>query len=74
MYGQMIPASKIRSVTVDDGLPQGFITGMVQDKQGLIWLSTNAGLARYDGKNIKVFYHDNQDSNLLSTNIIKHVC
>jgi len=31
------------TLTIDDGLPQGFITGMVQDKQGFIWLSTNGG-------------------------------
>ena len=65
--------TKIRSLTVDDGLPQGFITGMVQDEQGFIWLSTSDGLARYDGRNIKVFYHDASDSNSISTNVINHL-
>ncbi len=61
------------TLTIDDGLPQGFITGMVQDKQGFIWLSTNGGLARYDGKKIKVFYQDASDSNSLSTNVINYL-
>lgn len=67
---QPLSQYKIRSLTTDDGLPQGFITSMVQDKQGFIWLSTRSGLARYDGKNVKVFYHSRADSNsLLSSDI-----
>ena len=73
IYSQMISPDKVRSLTVDDGLPQGFITGMVQDEQGFIWLSTSDGLARYDGRNVKVFYHDASDSNSLSTNVIAHL-
>src|SRR5665213_744745 len=70
IYSQTISPAKVRSLTVDDGLPQGFITGMVQDEQGFIWLSTSDGLARYDGRNVKVFYHDAADSNSLLTNVI----
>jgi signal transduction histidine kinase/DNA-binding response OmpR family regulator/ligand-binding sensor domain-containing protein len=73
LHAQVIKPDKIRSLTVDDGLPQGFITGMVQDKQGFMWLSTNDGLARYDGKEVKVFYHDGTNSNSLSTNVISHL-
>lgn len=73
IYSQMIPQDKVRSLTVDDGLPQGFITGMVQDRQGFMWLCTSDGIARYDGKNIKVFYHDVTDSNSLGSNVISHL-
>lgn len=37
------------------GLPQGFISGIVQDRQGFIWIATHDGLCRYDGNRLKVF-------------------
>lgn len=37
------------------GLPQGFVSGIVQDKQGFIWMATHDGLCRYDGNRLKVF-------------------
>src|SRR5665213_3657715 len=70
IYSQTIPPDKVQSLTVDDGLPQGFITGIVQDQQGFIWLSTLDGLARYDGRNIKVWHHDAIDSNSIATNVV----
>jgi len=70
IYSQTISSDKVRSLTVDDGLPQGFITGIVQDQQGFMWLSTLDGLARYDGRNIKVWHHDATDSNSIATNVV----
>ncbi|MGG7664573.1 hybrid sensor histidine kinase/response regulator transcription factor [Dyadobacter sp. BHUBP1] len=37
------------SITAKEGLPQGFVPGIVQDKRGFIWLATRDGLCRYDG-------------------------
>ncbi len=37
------------SITAKQGLPQGFVPGIVQDKRGFIWLATRDGLCRYDG-------------------------
>src|SRR5215210_3713185 len=37
------------------GLPQGFISGLVQDQQGFLWFGTRDGLCRYDGTQFKVF-------------------
>ena len=42
-------------ITGKQGLPQGFVAGMAQDKQGFIWLATRDGLCRYDGNGFKVF-------------------
>ena len=41
--------------TNQQGLPQGFVSGIVQDKQGFIWMATHDGLCRYDGNRLKVF-------------------
>jgi signal transduction histidine kinase/ligand-binding sensor domain-containing protein len=44
-----------KTLTVDEGLSSGDITGIVQDADGFIWIGTQDGLNRYDGHNIKVF-------------------
>ncbi|MES2778149.1 MAG: ATP-binding protein [Bacteroidota bacterium] len=51
----------------DDGLPQGFITGIVQDRQGFIWAGTLDGVVRFDGKTFKTFRNDPADSTSLSS-------
>jgi len=45
----------IRSWTTDDGLPQNSITDIVQTRDGYIWVTTFAGLARFDGMHFEVF-------------------
>lgn len=40
---------------VEEGLSQGFITSMIQDKQGYIWMGTYDGLNRYDGYTVRRF-------------------
>ncbi|PSR51994.1 hypothetical protein AHMF7605_29250 [Adhaeribacter arboris] len=42
-------------ITDRQGLPQGFVPGIVQDPQGFIWMATRDGLCRYDGNRFKVF-------------------
>jgi len=37
------------SITARQGLPQGFVPGIVQDARGFIWLATRDGLCRYNG-------------------------
>ncbi|MDX5319896.1 MAG: hypothetical protein LPK45_02420, partial [Bacteroidota bacterium] len=41
----------IRHYTVTDGLPSGNIIQFYQDKKGFLWISTLAGISRFDGKN-----------------------
>ncbi len=40
---------------VDNGLPQSVITDIIQDSYGYIWLTTNEGIARFNGKHFTVF-------------------
>ena len=70
---QLIPPDKIRALTTDDGLPQGFVTGVVQDAKGFIWISTPDGLARYDGRSFKNFRHDEAAPASLASNIIDRI-
>jgi len=63
----------LRKITVADGLPQGYISGMVQDSRGYIWVGTRNGLARYDGRKFKVFHYSPSDKTGLSSGIISYL-
>lgn len=63
-------AQSVREISTKDGLPQSFVSGLVQDDTSFIWIGTRNGLARYDGNTFKVFQHNPHDINTLASNII----
>lgn len=45
-----------RNYTAIDGLPQSQVMGILEDKNGYLWVgTTGGGLARYDGREFKVY-------------------
>ena len=40
---------------VEEGLPQNSVTDIVQDDDGFLWLTTSGGLARFDGREFRVY-------------------
>lgn len=60
-------------IGVEDGLPQSYITGITQDKDGFLWVSTLGGLSRYDGKGFKNFEYQASDSTGLASNTIYYL-
>ena len=54
-----------RNLNVSDGLPSNFITSILEDSEGYMWLGTEDGLVRYDGLTFEQFYHDPTDSTSL---------
>ncbi|MGF1638575.1 MAG: two-component regulator propeller domain-containing protein, partial [Cyclobacteriaceae bacterium] len=44
-----------RQLSVNDGLSQNSAISIVQDQEGYLWIATQEGLNRYDGKNFKVY-------------------
>jgi signal transduction histidine kinase len=48
----------LEHLTKKDGLPSNNISTISQDKEGYIWIGTDNGASRYDGKNIKTFTVD----------------
>ncbi len=64
---------RMRQLTVDDGLSQGFVYDGLQDKEGFIWLATMDGLNRYDGYNFTVYKHENENPYSLPENNINAV-
>ncbi len=47
--------SLFRSFTVADGLPSNHIYTSVEDNKGFLWVATDAGIARFDGKHFQIF-------------------
>ncbi|MGN6416524.1 MAG: two-component regulator propeller domain-containing protein [Pseudobacter sp.] len=58
---------------VEEGLPQNYVSGISQDINGFIWVSTLDGLSRYDDRNFKTFRHQLRDSSGLSANAIYYL-
>lgn len=46
-----------RHITEDDGLPDNEVYYLYQDKKGIIWISTNSGLCRYNGQSFQYYNH-----------------
>ena len=44
-----------KAFTVNDGLPSNYVYACVEDNRGFLWVATDAGIARFDGKNFQVF-------------------
>lgn len=61
---------KFRHLTTADGLPSNGITAIFEDKTGFLWIGTDAGLARYDGKNMQIFQHQPDNKNSIADNTI----
>ncbi len=68
--GVHISELPVEWITVDDGLPQGMVRSILQDRAGYLWFATKDGLARSDGYGYTVFRHDPQDSTSVCANHI----
>ncbi|MDR1984312.1 MAG: hypothetical protein LBQ28_05750 [Prevotellaceae bacterium] len=44
---------------VEDGLSNNYVTHLAQDGQGRIWIATESGLSRFDGKNFTTYRENN---------------
>ncbi len=65
-----LPSEKL---SVADGLSQGLILSIVQDKQGIMWFGTMDGLNKYDGYHFTVYRHEQGNPYSLAGNYIKHI-
>lgn len=56
---------------IDEGLSQGTVSCMLQDKKGFIWFGTRDGLNKYDGYQFTVYKRHLQSTLSLNANDIK---
>src|SRR4029079_445915 len=60
-----------RHLTTSDGLSDGIVRSIVQDKYGFIWIGTSYGLNRFDGITVKSYFSKRGDSTSLLTNDVR---
>lgn len=59
-----------KNITIEDGLPQGTVQVLLQDRRGYIWIGTNDGLCRYNGYNFKIYREEEDKSKSLLSSYI----
>src|SRR3984893_12359125 len=62
---------KFTHLTTNDGLSQGYVTAILQDRRGFMWFATRDGLNRYDGNTFVVYKNNPNDPTSLSSNFIQ---
>ena len=63
-------ALPFRAITIEDGLSQGMVNHILEDRYGFMWFATKDGLNRYDGYVFTVYRHDPADSTSLRDNFV----
>jgi signal transduction histidine kinase len=61
---------RVDKLSVPDGLSQGYVYVIHQDKKGFIWIGTHGGLNRYDGYGFRVFQYMPFNSSTLGDNAV----
>lgn len=75
LFGQSPPQKiKFRHLSLEDGLSQGSIYSILQDKEGFMWFGTEEGLNKYDGYKFTVYRHDPNDASSISSGSIFSIC
>jgi ligand-binding sensor domain-containing protein len=63
--------SVLERIGIEQGLPQGFVTRLAQDREGFVWMGTSsAGLNRFDGHRFQNFSSNPFDPHSVSGNFI----
>ena len=60
-------------LTTSQGLSQGYIHDIIQDRDGFMWFGTKDGLNRYDGYTFKEYTYNIYDPNSISNNTVHHL-
>src|SRR5579885_2107131 len=66
--GALAVTPYLRTLSASDGLPSSEVLKLAEDRRGLSWLSTEAGLARYDGVGFRVWRDDPADPGSIAGN------
>jgi signal transduction histidine kinase/ligand-binding sensor domain-containing protein/DNA-binding response OmpR family regulator len=63
-------SSRFERLGTADGMSQGMVNNILQDRKGLIWFATRDGLNRFDGYRFKVYQADPFNPFALRDNVI----
>ena len=62
---------KFTHLSTKDGLSQGYVVAILQDRRGFMWFATRDGLNRYDGNAFLVYKNNPNDPGSLGSNFIQ---
>jgi len=68
---EQLNSIELRPLEVPGGLPDAFVTSLLEDHDGFLWVATTGGLIRYDGYEFKPFLHIPGDSTSISHNWVE---
>lgn len=63
-------AVNFQSLTVKDGISNDYITKILQDSRGYMWIGTADGLNRYDGSGVRIYNYSYEDEKSLNSTYI----
>ena len=64
---------EFQHISTEHGLSQKTVLAIHQDNNGFLWLGTQEGLNRYDGRKLKIFRHSNNDKSSISHDFIRDI-
>ena len=67
------PSLVLEHLTTEDGLPQATVMTALQDSQGFVWLGTEDGLVRYDGRELYRYARSRAEAGSLPGNYVWQV-
>lgn len=72
-HTQAQPSCQIERFSLYNGLSQRYVTNIVQDSKGFIWLATWNGLSKFDGYSFRNYKAYPGDGSTLTTNRFSHI-
>ncbi len=64
---------QFRHLRVDHGLPSSWVTAILRDRRGFMWIGTADGLSRYDAYKFRTFRHDRAERGTLPHNHVEQL-
>lgn len=64
------PQLKFLHLNTENGLPDGTVRSVTEDKYGYMWLGTQYGLCRFNGYDQTIYFHRKGDSGSIAGNFI----
>ncbi len=65
------PDLKFTRLSIDQGLSQGNINAIIQDRNGFMWFGTQDGLNRFDGYEFVIYKPEPNNPKSISSNVVK---
>jgi len=64
---------EFQHISTDKGLSQKTVQSIFQDSYGFVWVGTQEGLNRFDGKKMIIFRNIQEDNKSLSSNVVRDI-